>query len=272
MCLRRILILAFLGCAFAQPEAEQQTVPEVVHEEVVSEGLAPEALAVCAAQGIAETNLVHWEFKKVNGALFLRLKIKDVTEFKRQVGETCLGSKGSLVHWHLHNKADFAEPVGVGNEACAPAHTGGHIDPGLACGPSSGNVLCKSMKIPPSSSLKPKVSEYTCDPEVYTQKSTFACEAGDLAGKYGALVVPPIKKNQMTFTIFAEDPNDGLNPCELEGASIVFHCGETTKRALCMKLNVQTESQNVLYISLRKFNEELLEYGQFASEVFAGSS
>lgn len=83
------------------------------------------------------------------------------------------------VDWHIHVKSDFPDTIGVGPDVCGPTFTGGHLDPGLACGPSSGNPLCKSLSISPSSALTNKsLRQYTCNPEIYTYKSSFACEAG----------------------------------------------------------------------------------------------
>lgn len=83
----------------------------------------------------------------------------------------------------------------------------------------------------------------------------------------GDLIVPQNHNNSMTFTIFVEDLHDGLNPCELNNTSIVLHCGKTLTRALCMKLTVRSETRDVFYSVLREHNEELIEYGSFASQV-----
>lgn len=234
---------------------------------VIAQQQAEEAVPlVCSAQNVVDTPLVQWEFKKINGALFLRMKIKDVDEFKKVAGDTCIGSQGQPLTWHIHTKAAFPDELGVGPEVCAPANTGGHLDPGLACGPSTGNTLCKSLKVPGSSALPNNVGGYMCTPEVYAEKSAYACEAGDLSGKYGELVVPPVKHNTMTFTIFAEDLHDGLNPCELAGTSIVVHCGTTPTRAVCMKLDVKVETHDLFFITLRKYNEELIEYADVLTD------
>lgn len=51
-------------------------------------------LQVCAAEAIAQNDYVEIEFKKIDGALFLRTRIKDVEGFKRVVGEACLPPTG----------------------------------------------------------------------------------------------------------------------------------------------------------------------------------
>ena len=56
------------------------------------------------------------------------------------------------IAFHQHEKASDLPPRGQLNEGglCDEEHTGGHHDPGFACG-ATGASVCKRLDIPPSS-------------------------------------------------------------------------------------------------------------------------
>ena len=117
--------------------------------------------------------------------------------------------------------------------------TGGHYDPGLACGCKTGNPLCKTLAVPGSSASQYGVNTtgdcetYQCNPEVY-QENPAVCELGDLSGKYGKLDVDE-KAGTVNETVLrvANIPSSLI-----KGMSIVVHCNDGT-RAFCASFGAE---------------------------------
>lgn len=103
--------------------------------------------------------------------------------------------------------------------------------------------------------------KYTCDPNTYTQ-ATYACELGDLSGKYFPLVVPPPDENgDLELAVGIYDPHDVVPSCELEGKTLVVHCG--TERLFCFKLRLQHEPISSFYDTVESHTEATELYQTF---------
>ena len=94
-----------------------------------------------------------------------------------------------------------------------------------ACGPATGNRYCLTAN---------NDYEYACIPANSTfykpdlDQDPFSVEVGDWSGKYGSIVLDSDNKyGPMTFSSFYE-----VEPDELEGLSVVFHCNNGA-RAFC---------------------------------------
>eukprot|EP00380_Ascogregarina_taiwanensis_P024186 284815876_6 len=106
----------------------------------------------CTAESFIDTDLFDFQFIKIDQHLLLYLRVKKPADFIARIGgEKCwsLNNPGPIA-WHVHDKVDFPGAYNLGDTECGGTATGGHWDLTLACGPSSGNELCKKLGIPPS--------------------------------------------------------------------------------------------------------------------------
>eukprot|EP00122_Pirum_gemmata_P007745 Pgem_evm1s7122 len=94
------------------------------------------------------------------------------------------GKKFLKLNWHYHVKPPMSELLGQGgvSEQCSGSITGGHYDPTLACGPATDERQSCDL-------LNRTNADYNCNPESF-KKDQFACEVGDLSGKFGQFVIP----------------------------------------------------------------------------------
>ncbi|KAL8450118.1 hypothetical protein Emed_002653 [Eimeria media] len=163
-----------------------------------------------------------------------RIRI-DKNEMERYGGRC--DNKLTPLTFHQHEFSRNAVSRGQFNEndACGPANTGGHHDPGLACGPLGGSA-CKELRIDPSSALKGTpmdTGEYRCTPDIY-EKRPFACHAGDLSGKVGAGINVSPDSNRPDFRLLALDSHaDNTCVASDNKQSLVLHCESTNFRLAC---------------------------------------
>jgi len=147
--------------------------------------------------------------------------------------------------------------------ACGKSNTGGHYDPGFACGPATG-AACDFEKVcRDSTGAEDSNCNYTaedaciaadgtngskCAWGLYKYDAKTYAEVGDLSGKAG-------KANAKTDEKFT-DADLGMagnwgQGYDFEGMSIVFHCGDKTNanqlddsnldRAFCAELKVDAD-------------------------------
>ncbi|KAL8271711.1 hypothetical protein Esti_004367 [Eimeria stiedai] len=139
--------------------------------------------------------------------------------------------------FHQHEFGRNAVSRGQFNDsgACSPENTGGHHDPGFACGPLGG-AACKELRIDPSSALKGTsmyTGEYRCTPNIY-QKRPFACHAGDLSGKVGAGINVSPDSNRPDYRLLALDTHaDNTCVASDNKQSLILHCESTNFRLAC---------------------------------------
>jgi len=151
---------------------------------------------------------------------------------------TCFSASG--LSYHIHELwTDATKSHGLGSTECGPAITGGHYDPAFGCGGATHNPFCKSKDstMCVDGSMGAGMTTYSCNPTEYA-KNPFACEVGDLSGKFGKIPI-----NGATAS-GASTYNDVYmsSQAALLGKSIVFHCGDGG-RVFCAKLNlVSTEA------------------------------
>lgn len=123
-------------------------------------------------------------------------------------------------------------------EECSKTLVGPVTDPGLACGDAYPNPLCKQFTIPASSAVRESAESagaklYQCTPEIHA-KNPFACQVGDLSGKFGAVKplpdVPDRTPQIPTDRLFIAAVRDqhGLPSCSLIGKSVLFRCANGT--------------------------------------------
>ncbi|XP_026193091.1 uncharacterized protein LOC34618852 [Cyclospora cayetanensis] len=141
------------------------------------------------------------------------------------------------ISFHQHEKSNSLLPRGQLNtdNACDAENTGGHHDPGYACG-STGGSACKGLDIPPSSALRGTelfTGEYNCNPRIYARRP-FACHAGDISGKLGTGVNVSPDLSRPDFRLMALDTHAD-NTCIASESkhSLVLHCHSTNFRIAC---------------------------------------
>lgn len=146
-------------------------------------------------------------------------------------------SGSSRIEYHQHEAAKNVPPKGTLNTSgvCSPANTGGHHDPGFACG-ATGTTRCKQFNLPASLALEGTsfhTGEYSCSPSVYASRP-FACHAGDISGKLGGGVDVSPDPNKTDLRLFALDWHAD-NPCVASDLqhSLVLHCHPTNFRFAC---------------------------------------
>jgi len=131
--------------------------------------------------------------------------------------------------WHVHVKWSDEQPNASASFGdCAKAITGNHYDPLLACGPNSEFVGTDDC---PADRTK----NYACSPANYANDPS-VCEKGDLAGKFGDLIVD-LDDGDYQDTVFGswiDDsyPTVGENTPEW---NVILHavCGSATPRIAC---------------------------------------
>jgi hypothetical protein len=134
--------------------------------------------------------------------------------------------------YHIHDAWDNIEgDSATGGTTCGRANTQNHYDPGLACGGASNAVQCQSNGGCVSGSSAIGDTGYNCNSDTYSENN-FACEVGDLSGKFGTAAV-------RTGNFIHDNLHEPYSPSNyfdaLNGKSIVFHCG-SGQRAFCAKL------------------------------------
>jgi Cu/Zn superoxide dismutase len=133
--------------------------------------------------------------------------------------------------WHIHERWDFSADSPTSSTTCGADKTGGHYDPGFACGGASQNQ-CAVGEGCPCEQLgfsKADGDQRTCDLEV----DSISCEIGDLSGK--------LEKIEAGGPSDARYKDAWVNNVEnwvapnMNG-SIVFHCGTSGTRVACAQL------------------------------------
>ncbi|CDJ41826.1 hypothetical protein, conserved [Eimeria tenella] len=139
--------------------------------------------------------------------------------------------------FHQHERAVDLMSRGHLNidKSCEAERTGGHHDPGFACGPT-GASACKNLNIPGSSALEGTslfTGQYNCNPSIYAHRP-FACHAGDLSGKLGSGTNVSTDSNRPDLRLIAFDSHaDNSCVASEKKQSLVLHCQSTNYRIAC---------------------------------------
>lgn len=165
----------------------------------------------------------------------------DLTSFQA----SCDLDKGLSFHIHSYWTNDSVDSST--NQYCGKSYTGGHLDPNLACSPSSEEAeqLCP---------LLGRVSEqsytYRCNPHNFASGNYGECEVGDLSGKMGYAY--PVRSNSRTIFQSNHSSRDYLPPYANSynkqmgvlkpWTSIVFHCSTDNTRLACAKFQAWNSS------------------------------
>lgn len=142
---------------------------------------------------------------------------------------TCDLSQG--LTYHVHSFWTDSETSSI--KTCGDA--GGHYDPYLACGPSSQehSGLCTSLNRTADQGYT-----YGCSVDAYASGKYYACEAGDLSGKFGRMMPSPTNSNVFVGQFADPSPVLAVNYGHAEGianqwASLVLHCPADNSRLAC---------------------------------------
>lgn len=146
-------------------------------------------------------------------------------------------SKILPLSFHQHEKSLNVPLQGQLNTAqqCDAPSTGGHHDPGFACGPTGGS-RCSGLNLPGSSALEGTrfyTGEYRCTPSIYALRP-FACHVGDLSGKLGSGVNTSPDPGRPDFRLLGLDTHaDNTCVASDNKQSLVLHCHSTNFRLAC---------------------------------------
>lgn len=209
------------------------------------------------------------KFYKLDGRLFFSFKISNATKLSQHAIDPTCFDPYTVWTWHLHDRAGFDSTLGLGPNTCTEDAVGGHWDPTLACGPGSGNSFCKRFPLPPSSAipqhLTPSLREYTCTADMYFDHAAYACEVGDLTGKYFPLVVPPAGPGgTIHLAVDIYDRRDVIPSCELGDKSVVIHCGAS--RIFCLQLQLQQDVVDAFFDVTHTEISGVKQYREFLTQ------
>lgn len=135
--------------------------------------------------------------------------------------------------YHIHTAwVNTSTTSSAGSNYCGAAYTGGHYDPNLACGYSSG--LCSSLN-------RTSAVAYDCNHVNYDAGLYALCQVGDLSGKFGTIFGSNSIFKQSSV-IYDEQPpylSNYLSSNKLSTmwSSIVFHCSDNA-RLVCAKFKL----------------------------------
>jgi hypothetical protein len=156
-------------------------------------------------------------------------KLSDEDRTNADLAACYSGGASTPLTWHIHDLwTDGGSTSGLGSTSCGASATGGHYDPTWACGPASSgrSSACDDA----GKYCSQSAAAYNCNSSVAAGTNRFACEVGDMSGRYGGL---PLTSGKGVFSLNRED--NLLPPfAVLAGKSIVFHCNG--QRAMCAKL------------------------------------
>ena len=162
------------------------------------------------------------------------LDISNFNQSEKPVGCDFTNGISYHIHSYWNNASSTVSNFGPG---CAAAHTGGHYDPGLACGEASQSHATDCMELKRTST---DGYSYSCD-----ISKPFTCEVGDISGKFGNLMPSSnmVFSSSSSGTDFltdsygpytaAYDTNDA--PLSIMWRSVVWHCG-SGERLVCANL------------------------------------
>jgi hypothetical protein len=146
----------------------------------------------------------------------------NIEEIDPDICVNCDGCDGTAtaLNWHIHSSAIPEEPE-PGN-VCD--QIGGHWDPTFGCGGASEFAGPDGVCAMLADLVDGRVNPQTCDPIV----DIAMCELGDLSGKVGQT------KIEVGPQVFKD--NFISNLVNIEGFSIIFHCG--APRVACGNLEL----------------------------------
>jgi len=137
------------------------------------------------------------------------------------------GGKGCIEHgiqYHVHHTA----APSLGDEAAGPmcdaSQAGGLYDPGLVCSAGSGNVLCHN-----NGGCVERAWDEAALP-CHTSGGATVCQAGDLSGKHGNMIISLEGYTNMQLT----EPS--MPPPEMKRLMLVLRCGKSGEVLLCSRL------------------------------------
>jgi len=176
------------------------------------------------------------------GYVYVNLDFSQVNESMLPVG--CFANG---IQWHVHDAWTYSVPDEKFNTSCAKTYTGNHFDPWLACGAYSDEANCKSQGgcVNKSSAWDPVADVDQCTPANF-ELVPYACEVGDLSGKYGKWY--PSQSNNYTiiseFASFWESTADNIVGTNgADDRSLVLHCGTPSpQRMWCTQFVKDTNS------------------------------
>ncbi|XP_053991985.1 uncharacterized protein LOC128883532 [Hylaeus volcanicus] len=227
----------------------------------------------CVGAQSFENEFLSVLLSKIDKRMLLSINFKNISTVSPSlISSECMKPNAKWL-FHIHEKSTTAGKIGIGASACSSAVVGLHWDPTLACSINSGNELCKRLPIPPSSSIPVKyqasLRKYSCTPETYTNQSVYACELGDLSGKYFPLVIPPPELNSISMAVDIFDPRDVLPTCELDSKSLVLHCNNAP--VLCIPIVGMRQPISYFYSALRSEGPTIRRYHNFLTSYFSSS-
>lgn len=224
----------------------------------------------CVGAQSFENEFLSVLLSKIDKRMLLSINFKNISMISPSLISSECMKPNAKWHFHIHEKSTTSGKVGIGASACSSAVVGLHWDPTLACSINSGNELCKRLPIPPSSSIpknyQASLRKYSCTPETYTNQSVYACELGDLSGKYFPLVIPPSESNSISMAVDIFDPRDVLPTCELHSKSLVLHCNSTP--VLCIPIIGMKQPISYFYSALRSEGPTIRRYHNFLTSYF----
>jgi Cu/Zn superoxide dismutase len=187
---------------------------------------APDSV-VGAGGATLVADFAAWGMVTLNGdSGSVNVQLTIPTENASQYGE------GYQFSYHIHEKWENDDDVAVLAD-CGAAFTGGHWDPMWACGPASQynqNANCLDCLAANAT--------YSCTPT----SDPYACEVGDLSGRFGALTVAAdgtLSYDGAAGQLFLNDMAAGTNTL-----SIVIH-GAGGARIACAKLAAPSSTSSV---------------------------
>merc|ERR1719384_1174382 len=146
--------------------------------------------------------------------------------------------------YHIHQKWSYGTSATeqFGAAACGALHTGGHYDPWNGCGSASGSSYCDKSSGATGSLTASCVPASSYSPAFAT--NPFSAEVGDWSGKYGVLTLDDSNMISRTDSSFYE-----VFSAEMQGLSVVFHCGDSGARAFCASFVESTTAVSATELS-----------------------
>jgi hypothetical protein len=148
---------------------------------------------------------------------------------------------GSEIAYHIHAHWGYLDWSMAFGDGCGFDSTENHVDPGKACGAASNNEFCDSTLYPGCD-----FGTYDCTSTSYGN-DPFACEVGDLSGKFGKLVVGDDMTASATGLMDAYLDYESVlglmgydDEDQAATSSVVFHC-PGAERAFCVRVGAGSQ-------------------------------
>eukprot|EP00808_Paulinella_micropora_P031748 g6530.t1 len=200
--------------------SRQDVYVEVDFDAMANQSLFPLLPAECLNGGLKYSVHQRWDASNIKQTHMGKMHVPTPTSKKHSVRR-----QRQRDARETSNEADLL--YAFGPEACSSDVTGGHYDPGLACGPYSDNPFCQDPNCEQLMDPKGYQCRFSHDP--------YTCEVGDLSGKHGPISLPWGSDEHVFSEVYVDSL---LNPLDnMVGKSIVFSC-PGRPRAFCAQLVV----------------------------------